>query len=74
VPDGDLGVPPLMAYILWFTSSLRFALLEVQRWWEQRPAAAPVPTWAIALAGLVAVMIGAGVSDLLSSGGFILEN
>jgi hypothetical protein len=74
VPDGDLGVPPLMAYILWFTSSLRFALLEVQRWWEQRPAAAPLPTWAIALAGLVAVMIGAGVSDLLSSGGFILEN
>lgn len=71
VPDGDLGVPALMAFILWFLSSLRFALGELQAAWTARSGG--IPMWTVAFGALVALMVAAGIYDLASSGGFVTE-
>ena len=73
--DGDLGVPPLMAMILLFMSSLRFLLIEVQSWWDRHEAGERprLPAWAPVAAVLLSVMFCAGVVDFLAAAGVIPE-
>lgn len=71
VPDGDLGVPPLMAVILWFVSSLRFVLLELQGLPERLHAGHTIPLWAPLVVVMLVVMVAAGSVDLLMSSGVV---
>lgn len=75
VPDGDLGVPPLMAGILWVMCSLRFLALEVHRWWqdEVRGPAIDAPRWALPMAVVLLAFVMAGTIDLLSAIGVVAE-
>jgi hypothetical protein len=76
IPDGDLGVPPMMALILLFLVSLRFIALEAQAALGARrdPASArPVPRWLLVAGAMLAVMLVAGVVDLAVSTGVLHE-
>lgn len=73
-PDGDLGVIAMMALVLLFIASLRFALGEFSAaWsgWHEHPSTVPVRT--AVLAGFLAVMLCAGVIDVLGAAGVLSE-
>ena len=75
VPDGDLGVMPLMASIFLFLASLRFLLIEAQTVRASAPAGSPLrrPPWLIATTLFLSLMLVAGIVDLLGAAGVIAE-
>ena len=73
VTDGDLGVPPMMAMILLFVSSLRFILIELQALWEERTSRNGVPLWSIGVGVMLTVMVCAGTFDVITAAGLVPE-
>ena len=79
-PEGDLGVPVMMAFILLFVSSLRFVLLEIQDLFDDRSprhqqatTRTGAPPWFVAVGLMLAVMVCAGVVDIAAAVGLISE-
>jgi hypothetical protein len=73
-PDGDLGVIAMMALVLVFMASLRFAFGEFSELASRRgEAGLTVPVRTMVLGGFLAVMLGAGVIDLLGAAGVLPE-
>jgi hypothetical protein len=76
IPDGDLGVPPMMALILLFLVSLRFIAIEAQAVLRDRREPGPrrpTPRWLLVAGAMLAVMLVAGVVDLAVSTGLLHE-
>jgi hypothetical protein len=74
VPDGDLGVMPMMSMVLLFFASLRFVLLEVQELWRSRAGRqVRLPPWTYVVGGFLVLMACAGVVELFSAAGVIQE-
>jgi hypothetical protein len=75
-PDGDLGVIAMMALVLLFMASLRFALGEfsvlLSRRREPGPTA-PLPVRTMVLGGFLGIMLCAGVIDVLGAAGVLPE-
>lgn len=75
VPDADLSIPPVMAMILLTVSTYRFILIELQcRRAAPGTTGAGVPPWLPFVTLLFMVMLGAGVTDLLSATGVLPES
>lgn len=75
-PDGDLGVIAMMALVLVFMASLRFAFGEFSELASRRREAGPtvpLPVRTMVLGGFLAVMLCAGVIDLLGAMGVLPE-
>lgn len=70
IPDGDLGVPPLMAMILLFMSSLRFWAIELHITSETPRQRSP---WLYAASAFLLLMLVAGVVDFLGASGIVAE-
>jgi hypothetical protein len=67
VPDADLSIPPIMAMLLLFVSSMRLVLLEYQQLFAAGGARRRLPAWFFPVSTLFAVMLVAGVVDLLAA-------
>lgn len=73
-PDGDLGVIAMMALVLMFMASLRFALGECSELVGRRgEVGLTVPVRTMVLVGFLAVMVCAGVIDVLGAAGVLPE-
>jgi hypothetical protein len=75
-PDGDLGVIAMMALVLLFMASLRFALGEFSVLLSRRREAgptAPLPVRTMVLGGFLGIMLCAGVIDVLGAAGVLPE-
>lgn len=73
VPDGDLGVAPLMSIIFLTLCSLRLLFVRLQEVWRDRPPRFVPPAWAIAAATFLLLMLCAGVLEWSSNVGLTPE-